>query len=104
MDAQEHLNILLANTPQDLLGDLESYDLKPGTILVQWILDSVDEYAESTLAAVAWDGDASDDGAGACFIDTENLITWLSLRWPAVAEAYVCGWLMDGEFVSSCDE
>jgi hypothetical protein len=96
------LNSLLDNHGIDTAhrGDLDTYDLAPGTVAICPILGNLESEEEgyySGQTAVAWDAAASDRGPGAGLVDDQDLSTWLHLRWPT-PQGQGHGWLADGTF------
>lgn len=82
-------------------GEVETFNLAPGMVVTRVILGNLeseeDDYYSGQMA-VAWDGDASEEGPGACLVDDQELAMWLHLRWPA-PQGQGHGWLAGGKFI-----
>jgi len=85
----------------DLIADSVTYDgperhvYTDGTVILeQTVYDDDSDEAGCSETAVAW---AGPEGSGACFVDTVDLATWLSLRWPATTGHG--GYLRDGSWI-----
>lgn len=105
--AQEHLDeLVLANeTNSEWLTDQEIYLYRRGIVIVVGVYDEGSDYPECTESIVAWDTQSYHGEGGAKLVPTQELSTYLFLRWPIplrVADRYkhanTLGFRRDGTF------